>query len=70
MYRNKGELPSREEVMIQSSWKPSQQTGSVPTTLDFEVVSSRFNGPNAYEHYSELTMIGGSKAVRALGSTG
>jgi hypothetical protein len=56
--------------MIQSSWKPSQQTGSVPTTLDFEVVSSRFNGPNAYEHYSELTMIGGSKAVRALGSTG
>lgn len=28
-------VPSRDDVMIQSSWKPSQQIGSSPTTLDY-----------------------------------
>lgn len=27
-------IPSREEVMIQSSWNPSQEIGSEPTILD------------------------------------
>lgn len=27
-------IPSREEAMMQSSWKPSQQIGSDPTILD------------------------------------
>ena len=27
-------VPSRDEVMIESSWKPSQQIGSSPTILD------------------------------------
>jgi hypothetical protein len=28
-------LPSRDEVRIQSSWNPSQQSGSSPTTFDY-----------------------------------
>ena len=29
-----GKIPSREEVMMQSSWNPSQEIGSDPTILD------------------------------------
>jgi hypothetical protein len=32
-------IPSREEAMMQSSWKPSQQIGSDPTILDYGKVS-------------------------------
>jgi hypothetical protein len=31
--------PSREEVMIESSWNPSQQMGSLPISFDCPTIS-------------------------------
>lgn len=58
-------IPSRDEVMMLSSWNPSQQMGSSPTTLDYSLLVCR-----VCPHQSVPTIIGGNRAVRALGSTG
>ena len=52
--RNSGRgIPSSEDVMMESSWKPSQQIGSSPTILD---CASKL----AFLKIAEYTQGGGS----------
>lgn len=62
---DKDNIPSRDEVMMLSSWNPSQQMGSSPTILDYSLLVRGVS-----THRSLPTIIGGNRAVRALGSTG
>lgn len=51
------DIPSRDEVMIQSSWNPTQQIGSSPTILDWEVLvscdRSVWNVPTHHDGWQE-----------------
>lgn len=68
--RRKGEEagPSREDVKMNSSWNPSQEIGSEPTSLDCLIVS--ILSVSRKSHRMEHTIIGGSNAVMVRDSTG
>lgn len=55
-------------MKMKSSWNPSQEIGSEPTTLDYFIVS--ILSVNRKSHRMKHTIIGGSNAVMVRDSTG
>ena len=65
---------------MESSWNPNQEIGSSPTILDYQTVNYVSRGSGFFVASlcdgdvcvtkGKRTMIGGRRAVRALGSTG